>query len=397
MSETLSDLISEAERCVACGLCLPHCPTYQKTGSEADSPRGRIQLMRAVAQDILPNNDRFKTHIDLCLSCRSCESACPNNVQYGKLADITRCLLMPKKSWSYRIAKPFIRYRTLQYVLGNSMWLTQQLKLNKLLARLMPLSQKVGLITRPKHWKNTYLAPSNANIQFTPLKTIQLFLGCASNGFDQQTLQAAVYVCNQLGINVVIPPMQTCCGSIARQMGDSETSETMVLKNIQAFDANMPIVSIASGCGAGLKDYLPKHKILDIHSFLAECDWSQVSLIPLHATIHVQDPCTLRNTLKGTSAVYKILNHIPQTHVLPLPNNSHCCGGAGAYMLTQPKMANSLREDKIKTIIDHNVSILATANIGCGLHIANGLREQSHNVRVIHPLQIIATQMGFKG
>lgn len=394
MTDTLSQLIIEADRCVACGLCLPYCPTYQKTGSEADSPRGRIQLMRAVAQDILPNNDRFKAHIDLCLSCRSCESACPNNVQYGKLADITRALLIPKKSWQYSLAKPLIASRNVQYIVGNLLWLSQLLKLKSWLTRMLPVMEKLGSITRPTQWKKTYYAQKSKNLQ-QPHKTVQLFLGCASNTFDQQTLKATMFVCQQLGIDVIVAPSQSCCGSIARQMGDADTAQALTLTNQQAFDPHTPIISVASGCSAGLKDYLPNHNVLDIHTFLADCDWSQVHIAPANITIHVQDPCSLRNTLNGAKAVYTLLSRIPQARVLPLAHNAQCCGGAGAYMLTQPEMANMLLQDKVTSIKENDVAILATANIGCALHIAHGLREQNQYVTVLHPMTIIAKQMGF--
>jgi glycolate oxidase iron-sulfur subunit len=394
MSDTLSQLITEADRCVACGLCLPYCPTYQKTGSEADSPRGRIQLMRAVAQDILPNNDRFKAHIDLCLSCRSCESVCPNNVQYGKLADITRALFIPKKYWQYSLAKSLIASRSFQYIVGNLLWLAQTLKVQPLLGRMMPIMRKLNLITRPTHWKKTYYAQQPNSFQ-NPHKTVQLFLGCASNVFDQQALKATVFVCQHLGIDVIIAPSQSCCGSIARQMGDASTAQSLTLTNQQAFDPNIPIISVASGCSAGLKDYLPKHKVIDIHTFLAECDWSNVQIVPANMTIYVQDPCSLRNTLNGAQAVYTLLNRIPQARVLPLAHNAQCCGGAGAYMLTQPEMANALLQDKITSIKENDVAVLATANIGCALHIAHGLREQNQHVTVLHPMVIVAKQMGF--
>lgn len=394
MTDTLSQLITEADRCVACGLCLPYCPTYQKTGSEADSPRGRIQLMRAVAQDMLPNNDRFKAHIDLCLSCRSCESACPNNVQYGKLADITRALLIPKKSWQYGLARPLIASRNVQYIVGNLLWLTQLLKLKPLLACMLPVMKKLGLISRPTRWKKAYYA-YKANSLKQPHNTVQLFLGCASNAFDQQTLKATVFVCQQLGIDVIVAPSQSCCGSIARQMGDAATAQSLTKKNQQAFDPHILMISVASGCSAGLKDYLPNHNVLDIHTFLADCDWSQVHIAPANMTIHVQDPCSLRNTLQGAKAVYTLLSRIPQARVLPLAHNAQCCGGAGAYMLTQPEMANALLQDKVTSIKENDVAILATANIGCALHIAHGLREQNQYVTVLHPMMIIAKQMGF--
>jgi glycolate oxidase iron-sulfur subunit len=390
MALSLESLIVEADRCVACGLCLPHCPTYRKTGSEADSPRGRIQLMRAVSQNILPNNDRFKAHIDLCLSCRSCESACPNSVNYGALVDATRSLHMPKKSFWYQLGKPFIRRRGLQYGLSSLIWLLQLSRLDRVLQMVLPAAKTLPAVNRPVSWKTFYQA------QGAHKGAVNLFLGCATNTFDQQTLSASIYVLNQLGFDVYIPP-QSCCGSIARQMGDQAEAQRLTELNAATIDQKRPLLTVASGCGAALQDYLPGHGVQDISTFLMTCDWSNASLQTLATPIYVQDPCTLRNVQKGQSAVYAMLKQIPQAQVLPLPGNAQCCGGAGTYMLTQNEMANRLLDDKLAAIKNSGAALLATSNIGCSLHIAQGLRAQHQQVEVVHPIQLIAKQMGFTG
>ena len=186
MSLSINELVVEADRCVACGLCLPHCPTYRKTGSEADSPRGRIQLMRAVAQDILPNNNRFKQHIDLCLSCRSCESACPNSVNYGALVDSTRAIFIQQKSMWFALAKPFIRCRFLMNGLTWLIWLIQQCKFEGLLKRLNSAAKLLPTINKPVTWKSLY--PTTAK---SKQGDVSLFLGCASHALDSDTLKAS--------------------------------------------------------------------------------------------------------------------------------------------------------------------------------------------------------------
>ncbi|MDP3742830.1 MAG: (Fe-S)-binding protein [Methylotenera sp.] len=389
MTLSLKKLIIEADRCVACGLCLPHCPTYRKTGSEADSPRGRIQLMRAVAQDILPNNDRFKAHIDLCLSCRSCESVCPNSVNYGAIVDTARTLYIQKKNVWMTIAKPFIRHRYLANLLAWPLWLTQRLKLSRLLHRLLPAAKHLPIIGKPIAWKPFYPATTLHK------GAVSLFLGCAGNALDNQTLAASIYVLNKLGVDVHVPTRQTCCGSIARQAGDDAEAMKLVARNAESFAESMPIVTTASGCGAGLKDYLPHHNIQDISAFLMSCDWSGAQITGLKEKIYVQDPCTLRNVLQTPQAVYDLLKKIPDADIQALPGNSQCCGGAGAYVITQQDMANNLRNDKLNAIRTHHVAILATSNIGCSLHIAKGLSEENLDVIVMHPILIIAKQIGF--
>lgn len=391
MTLSTKELIVEADRCVACGLCLPHCPTYRKTGSEADSPRGRIQLMRAVAQDVLPNNDRFKEHIDLCLSCRNCESACPNSVNYGALADATRALFIPKKSAWFSLAKPFIHHRFLSRALTWPIWLIQRCKLSTVLHCLIPAAKILPALEKPMTWKTLYPAIASKK------GVVSLFLGCTTSALDSPTLKASIYVLNQLGYDVHIPTQQTCCGSIARQMGDANEATQLIAQNQSSFDASMPLLTVASGCGAGLNDYLPQHHVQDISAFLLSCDWGNAVIKPLNARIHVQDPCTLRNVQKSHQAIYSLLKKIPQADIQPLAGNGQCCGGAGAYVLTQSDMANNLRKDKLDAIQASNVVTLATSNIGCGLHIAKGLREKNSSVSVLHPIQIIAQQMGYTG
>lgn len=383
----------EADRCVACGLCLPACPTYRETGSEADSPRGRIQLINAVAQGKLAPTEKFVRHIDLCLSCRSCENVCPNGVRYGRLIDAARAFVAPASGILHGMIFWILKRHRRIATTGRVLRLAQVSGIKKL-AGLLPkaraANQLLPVIPPQPAWRDCYPA--------SPAKgEVALFLGCASSIADPLTLQATIFVVNRLGYTVHVPAMQCCCGGIARQHGDAAASADMLERNARAFASlgKMPILSVASGCGMGLRDHLGT-QVTDISAFLANADWQDAELSPLPATIHVHDACSLRNVMHQHRSVYELLKKIPQADIQPLPGNEQCCGGAGSYMLTQPEMAGKLQDDKIQACRSVGVRLLVTANIGCALHIAAGLRKEGMAIELIHPVQLLARQLGFQ-
>lgn len=392
MALSIQETIQEADRCVACGLCLPHCPTYFKTGSEADSPRGRIQLISAVAKGILPNNARFKDHINGCLSCRNCETACPNGVSYGAIIDTTRAITH----------QPNTQTRLLGWLANRPNWLM-------FFSALLRYGQSSGLLTlfsnvNPRLAKHIALIPELPSTQswqtLYPAKhskcgDVSLFLGCITNAFDAETLRASVYVLTELGYDVHIPSTQACCGGIARQQGDTRTAEMCTSDNQQAFQSEWPVLTVASGCGAGLKDYTDL-RVQDISEFLVACDWHDIKLTPLDKHIALHEPCSLRNVMKATKPVVNLLAKIPQVRINPLKGNQQCCGGAGTYMLHQPKLADALLADKMKLLSQETFDILATSNIGCAMQLGSGIRQARKPIKILHPVTIIAKQMGFQ-
>ncbi len=336
-------------------------------------------LTQGVVQGVLPINEKYMAHMDLCLTCRSCERACPNHVQYGVIADAARRLIRQQRpaSWPQRAAEYLVASQKLLKLAGLVLRLTTLLRLNVLMPSVLPKTP------RQHNWQTRYPVQNARG-------AVYLFLGCASSIFESDVLAASVFVLNQLRYTVHIPNSQTCCGGLHQQAGDSAAD--LNRRNLDAFAefADLPVLCIASGCGARLLDLMPE-RFLDINAFLNGVDWQGISLHSLPAKVAVQDACSLRNILRVESAPYQLLKRIPQLEVIPLPGNSQCCGGAGSYMLTQPEMASQLRDDKVTAIENMQPDYVATANIGCALHLAKGTRT-----RIVHPVTLIAKQMGYR-
>lgn len=416
-------IMSESNQCVSCGLCLPHCPTYRLLKSEADSPRGRIALMSGVARQHIPINEQFIQHMDRCLTCRACEAVCPNNVAYGHLIDEARALIADQSRFSTTrqrspiknmlnllFVKPvrLDRLRQLLYFLQKKELLRKLLKFNQLKKnRLFKFAAQLPWIKFPhtvtadgkdanSNWEKVYPAKAEE------CGKVGLFLGCIARITDTATLNSSIYVLNRLGYTVYVPPNQTCCGAIHQHSGALAQAAALAQQNKSAFDElNVrTIISTASGCGVQLLEsgMADGHKqVIDISQFLiAARGWENVEIAPLPQKILVHDPCTLRNVLCGHAYPYELISRIPAVQVLPLAGNDQCCGAAGTYFIDQPEIATMLLDDKISAVVKSNAKYLVTSNIGCAMYIANGLYEKKINVEVLHPVTLLARQMGLE-
>jgi glycolate oxidase iron-sulfur subunit len=410
-------LIKLADRCVACGLCLPHCPTYRKTLSEADSPRGRIQLMKGMLESRIPLNKRFIEHIDLCLTCRACENVCPNSVAYGELVDGMRVIIEAARprSWLARLLRrlalqgliarparleklaPFLRF----YQQSGLQPMVRRFGLLRWLA-LEGIERHLPPISRGFNWRETYPATGTARGE------VGLFLGCVARIADSTTLRAAIFILNRLGYTVHVPRAQTCCGALHQHLGESHAAKQLAAQNLKAFALpNLAaVISTASGCGATLAEYHRTLgieaepfavKVMDLSAFLERAEgWSAIAMQPLQEKIAVHDPCTLRNVMRGEKAPYALLQRIPRAQVEVLAGNDQCCGAAGTYFLSHAEMAGKLRDDKISALQESGASWLATSNVGCAMHIADAARKVGLNIKVAHPVTLVARQMGFE-
>ena len=368
--------------------------------------------MRALAQSNLAPSAKLEQHLQHCLVCRACEKACPSYVPYGQLIDAARALTATRRSATYA-GVPVLRFldwlisgpgrlfragKLLYYYQRSGM---QHLLRTSGLLRLTGIGKLDALLPplgAPKQLHSFYPA------QGTQKGGVSLFIGCIAQIADLKTHAATLRLLNALGYDVHIPAQQTCCGALHLHAGDTETAKRFMRRNLEAFgDATGTVLTTASGCSALLHEY-SMHletssatafgaRVMDISEFLSHADWSRLSLRPLPKRIAVHDPCTLANVLRREKAPYALLSMIPRVEIVPLPENSLCCGGAGTYPLTQPEMAERLRAAKIRQLKHVKPDILATSNIGCALHLAAGLRETGLDIEVVHPVVLLERQL----
>ena len=414
---------SFVQQCMHCGLCLPTCPTYTATLEERHGPRGRIALMRAIADRQLEPSLGFAREMYFCLGCLACTTACPAGVKYATLFETARAEVEDRRLLA-RPARTLIRVFAVRWLFtdlrrlraaGRAIRLYQQLGLQRLLRasgllRLLPrrlrgleamtptIQQKFSCDLIPEH------TPARGNRRYR----VALLTGCAQDLIYSDINRDTAEVLAAAGCEVFTPAQQSCCGSLHAHNGEARLAADLARRNIDQFPPEHfdAIISNAGGCGSHLKHYahllhndptyrtraaLWDRKLKDIHEWLDE-----IGIRPpqppsrAETVVTYHESCHLAHGQGITAPPRRLLQAIPGLHLVELQDSTGCCGSAGVYNLTQPAMADALLQKKLGHIRSTGALLVATANPGCLLQLQNGALHAGLRLRIVHPITLLA-------
>lgn len=442
-------VLTRADACVHCGLCLASCPTYQLLGDENDSPRGRIVLIRDLVRGEMSGSDRtgtasagraevptsLVTHLDRCLDCRSCETSCPSGVQYGYLVETARNLLADRladgrsRRWGSGLIRLFLEAvlahpERLGWAVGLAQGI-QRLGLDRLvtrtaLLRVLPAGVQKALTTLPRlAW------PPEPLSLYYPARgpergCVGLFTGCAAEAMTPEASRSTIAVLTANGFSVVVPPEQDCCGAIAHHNDDEAGARTLALRNMAAFERFLDapavsgerciaVISHIAGCGAMKRSYRElfeedggpladraarfADRVEDVSAFL----WRQGLRPPTHRLVMkacYHDACHLAHGQQVRSQPRGLLGRVSGLELAPLPDSDLCCGAAGSYNLTQPELAGELTRRKLQAIQSTGARHVILGNIGCHLQISSFAGLSGMDLQVHHTMDVLAAGYG---
>ena len=416
-SEAEKPSYADYSRCVHCGLCLNHCPTYRLWHEEADSPRGRIRQMQLVDEGRLELGEGFVTHIDRCLDCRACETACPSGVEYGKLVELARAQIERnyRRPWASRLARDFVYKRLLPHprriaAAARLLRIYQRTGLARL-ARRTGILQLLGLDKRerllPKIDRQFFFDELGRTFPARGARRarVAFFAGCVAQVTFSDLNRATIRVLQANGCEVIVPAAQVCCGALPAHAGVREVARDLARRNFAAFaDGDFDaILTNAAGCGSTLKEYAhlfapddPAHpqaerfaaKMRDVTEFLAELGLV-APMRELRLRVTYQDSCHLAHGQKIREAPRTLIRSVPGVEFAELPLADQCCGSAGVYNVTETKTSLELLAQKMESVGATKSQAIVTANPGCILQLRAGAAIHGTGHEVLHVVELL--------